>query len=198
RRGNASGLDWDETGRDLPSRDRCVASDSSDRTSPQLDEALWRVRREQEAPGHRPRVGSVLVGDGLGEGAGPAIGLSGAVGDVVDPCPGVAGGPGVVGEIGHQARFADAGLALDDERAARSSFRKHLPQSGPLRVTSDELPDRRSPWLEPGFAEQASNPDWPGLASQDLRSALLDREVLPRGAHGCLVQKNLAWLGQRL
>ena len=198
RLGDAGWLDRDQSGLLFPTRERRVAGDRGDGPGPQPGEARRRIRREQEAASHRPRVGSVLFGDSLGEGACPAVWLASAVRDVVDPRPGVAGGAGVVRQIGHQPRLADAGLAFDDERAAGPAPDEHLAQSSALGVPTDEPPDGWAPRLEAGLPEEPRDPDRPRLAAQDLGPAILDLEALPRGPHGRLVEKDLARLGQRL
>src|SRR4051812_50153142 len=51
---------------------------------------------------------------------------------------------------------------------------------------------RRPPGLEPGLADEASDPDWSHLTAEHAFAELLDRQSLPRGTPGRLVEKDLA------
>ena len=184
----------------LPAGERGVPGDRGDRAGPALGALGGDVGGEQQPPGHRPGVRAVLVGDRLGERPAEAVRLARAVRHVVDPRHRDAGRPGLVGEIGHQARLAHPGLAVDDDRRAAAG-REAIddgPQAAPLRLPADDRPDRRPPRLERRLAEEPEDADRPGLAAEQLRPLVLDVEALPRGVDGRLVEEDLVGPGDPL
>ena len=69
----------------------------------------------------------MLVGDRLGQGATESIRLAGPVRDVVDPGHANPAAGAALGQVGHQAGLAHAGLALDDDRRPATGRQRRRP-----------------------------------------------------------------------
>ena len=185
----------------FPARERRIAGDRGDGARPALGIRGIGVGGQQEPAHERAGVGSVLIGNDLGQRPAEPIRVPGPVRDVVDPGPRDPASASVGLKVREQPRLADPGLALDYGDAAalaRRELREQAGQHASFVGATHEPARGRQPRLEAGLADQSRDPDRPSLAAEHALAQVLHRESLASRSERGLIQEDLAGRGLAL
>ncbi len=191
-----------ERGLGLPAAELGVAGDRCHGARETAPSGLVHIGGEQQASGERARVGTLLIGDPLGEHPGEGVILARRVRQVLGPRPGKTQAAGLLLDVGGQTRLADAGFADEQDDAASTGPAgrfQGLPEAFAVRCPPDEQARPGAPHQAvKALAAEPMDPDRHGPAADRVLAHDVDLQALAGGPERRVVEQDLAGLGQLL